>query len=158
MEGKGLLRCRRTAERCRVELERSWFSVSLFGHLWSVFPYLAADHIVYNHRDAFPTPRTRVLPFDHIFPSRDIPASHSPAILYLAELSKTEGDLVAYLKSHAAQTENFRFIVRYRPPLAKKDDRVKARNSLKGYGVEMVLKKTDYLTVDDRETEKSSSE
>lgn len=98
-----------------------------------------------------------MLPFDHIFPSNDIPASHAPAILYLAGLSKTEGDLVAYLKTHAAQTENFRFIVRYRPSLSKKDDRVNSRNSLKGYGVEMVLKKTDYLTVDDRETEKSSS-
>lgn len=98
-----------------------------------------------------------MLPFDHIFPSSDIPASNAPAILYLAGLSKTEGDLVAYLKTHAAQTENFRFIVRYRPSLSKMDDRVKSRNSLKGYGVEMVLKKTDYLTVDDRETEKSSS-
>jgi UDP-glucose:glycoprotein glucosyltransferase len=79
-------------------------------------------------------------------------------VLYLAGLSKTEGDLVAYLRSHAAQTENFRFIVRYRPSLAKKQDHFAARNSLKGYGVEMVLKKTDYLTVDDRQTEQSSSE
>lgn len=109
-----------------------------------------------NRSDFSATLRTRVLPFDHIFPSRDIPRSSAPAVLYLAGLSKTEGDLVAYLKSHAAQTENFRFIVRYRPSL-REDARVKARNSLKGYGVEMVLKKTDYLTVDDRETEKSSS-
>jgi UDP-glucose:glycoprotein glucosyltransferase len=73
-------------------------------------------------------------------------------VLYLAGLSKTEGDLLAYLKSHAAQTEDFRFIVRYRPSLATYQHQAPAKNSLKGYGVEMVLKKTDYLTVDDRET------
>lgn len=64
----------------------------------------------------------------------------------------------------------FDIIVRYRPPVARTldsdSDSVKAqeesrlqvqdvnrrKNSLKGYGVEMVLKRTDYLAVDDRDT------
>ncbi|KAJ9095762.1 hypothetical protein QFC19_007475 [Naganishia cerealis] len=104
-----------------------------------------------NPLNVSPRLGTSVLPFDHIFPSRDIPASYPPAILYLADLSKVEGDLLAYLKNHAAQDENFRFIVRYRRSLYE-DNATLNRNSLKGYGVEMVLKETDYLTVDDRET------
>ncbi|KAJ9120827.1 hypothetical protein QFC22_002761 [Naganishia vaughanmartiniae] len=101
-----------------------------------------------------PSLETRILPFDHIFPSTHIPASYPPAILYLADLSRAEGDLFAYLKNHAVQDENFRFIVRYRPALSRdtEDGSAVSRNSLKGYGVEMVLKRTDYLTVDDRET------
>ncbi|KAJ9105313.1 hypothetical protein QFC21_001681 [Naganishia friedmannii] len=96
---------------------------------------------------------TRILPFDHIFPSEYLPTAYPPAILYLAGLSKPEGDLLAYLRKHAAQDENFRFVVRYRPSLAPDGDPALGRNSLKGYGVEMVLKRTDYLTVDDRETD-----
>lgn len=61
----------------------------------------------------------------------------------------------------------FDIIVRYRPPVARSLDsdleaeaqsRVQVqdvnrrKNSLKGYGVEMVLKRTDYLAVDDRDT------
>lgn len=64
----------------------------------------------------------------------------------------------------------FDIIVRYRPPVARTldpdSDSAKAqeesrvqlqdvnrrKNSLKGYGVEMVLKRTDYLAVDDRDT------
>jgi UDP-glucose:glycoprotein glucosyltransferase len=64
----------------------------------------------------------------------------------------------------------FDIIVRYKPPVARpldpESDSAKAqeeshlqvqdvnrrKNSLKGYGVEMVLKRTDYLAVDDRDT------
>jgi UDP-glucose:glycoprotein glucosyltransferase len=96
------------------------------------------------------TSQTAVLPFDHIFPDRDIAAGQTPAVLYLARLSKSEGDLLSYLKDHASRTEDFRFIVRYRPDSGRDREAVGTPNSLKGYGVEMVLKKTDYLTVDDR--------
>lgn len=94
-----------------------------------------------------------MLPFDHIFPVPSIPTSQTPAVLYLAELSKAEGDLLGYLKYHAARTEDFRFIVRYRPPHRHSDNEVPKPNSLKGYGVGMVLKKTDYLSIDDRPTD-----
>jgi UDP-glucose:glycoprotein glucosyltransferase len=64
----------------------------------------------------------------------------------------------------------FDIIVRYRPSVARTSDpdsdsaktqeesRLQVqdvnrrKNSLKGYGVEMVLKRTDYLAVDDRDT------
>lgn len=94
-----------------------------------------------------------MLPFDHIFPVSSIPASQTPAVLYLAGLSKAEGDLLEYLKYHAARTQDFRFIVRYRPPCRRIDNEVPKPNSLKGYGVGMVLKKTDYLSIDDRPTD-----
>jgi UDP-glucose:glycoprotein glucosyltransferase len=98
-----------------------------------------------------------VLPFDHIFPNLDIPAGQAPAVLYLARLSKSEGDLLSYLKDHASRTEDFRFIVRYRPDAGRDREAVRTPNSLKGYGVEMVLKRTDYLTIDDRQLDGSGA-
>lgn len=60
---------------------------------------------------------------------------------------------------HAKADETFEVIVRYRPvaqqPKEKEQevgDVNRRKNSLKGYGVEMVLKRTDYLAVDDRDT------
>jgi UDP-glucose:glycoprotein glucosyltransferase len=56
---------------------------------------------------------------------------------------------------HAKSDNSFEVIVRYRPVAARIEevtDINRRRNSLKGYGVEMVLKKTDYLAVDDRDT------
>lgn len=60
----------------------------------------------------------------------------------------------------------FDIIVRYKPTVARSlnsdsdlsraqaqvQDVNRRKNSLKGYGVEMVLKRTDYLAVDDRDT------
>ena len=103
--------------------------------------------------DFWPELHAPVLPFDHIFPVPSIPASQTPAILYLAGLSKSEGDLFSYLRYHAARTEGFRFIVRYRPTRRQVGDEVARPNSLKGYGVGMVLKRTDYLTIDDRQSD-----
>lgn len=109
------------------------------------------------NRDSDSDSHTAVLPFDHIFPNQNIPVGQTPAVLYLARLSKSEGDLLSYLKDHASRTEDFRFIVRYRPDSERERDVVRAPNSLKGYGVEMVLKRTDYLTIDDRQLDGSGT-
>jgi UDP-glucose:glycoprotein glucosyltransferase len=104
------------------------------------------------------------------------------AILYISDLSPAQADLYEYLmrrrtkavsnKDNDNGNENgdeglFDIIVRYRPPVVRSLDsdleaeaqsRVQVqdvnrrKNSLKGYGVEMVLKRTDYLAVDDRDT------
>jgi hypothetical protein len=65
----------------------------------------------------------------------------------------------------ATNDNSFKIIVRYRPmppvtsqsPMGQEEgqgvqDVNRRKNSLKGYGVEMVLKRTDYLAVDDRDT------
>ena len=64
---------------------------------------------------------------------------------------------------HAKADETFEVIVRYRPvqsSTTQEDERDanRRKNSLKGYGVEMVLKRTDYLAVDDRDTGHVESE
>lgn len=48
---------------------------------------------------------------------------------------------------HTRIDPDFGFVVRYRPTTSQPT----VKTSVKGYGVEMVLKKTDYLVVDDRE-------
>ena len=102
------------------------------------------------------------------------------AILYISDLSPAQADLYEYLmrcrnkafnnndNGNGSRDEGlFDVIVRYRPPVVRSLDsdleaetqsRVQVqdvnrrKNSLKGYGVEMVLKRTDYLAVDDRDT------
>jgi hypothetical protein len=100
----------------------------------------------------------KLLPFDHVYPYDNRP--ESSAILYISTLSASQADLYEYLCSHAANDESFSIIVRYRPPPSSrtKEDSVVStqdnqykKNSLKGYGVELVLKRTDYLAVDDRD-------
>jgi len=100
----------------------------------------------------------KLLPFDHVYPHNNRP--QSSAILYISTLSAAQADLYEYLSTHAANDESFSFIVRYRTPpglQSKEDSAVSTqdsqykKNSLKGYGVELVLKRTDYLAVDDRD-------
>jgi UDP-glucose:glycoprotein glucosyltransferase len=57
-----------------------------------------------------------------------------------------------YLEEHAKRAPGFSFVVRYKPDNAREGDGERRRSSLGGYGVEMVLKRTDYLAVDDRVT------
>lgn len=99
----------------------------------------------------------RILSFDHIQASQavtySVQSSPPPAILYISSFSASFADLYLYLLEHSKIDTGFSFIVRYRPPesedVAAEDDRAKV--SVKGYGVEMVMKKTDYLVVDDRD-------
>lgn len=100
-------------------------------------------------------PIPKLLPFDHIYPQSYISSPHPPAIIYLSDLTSSQADLYEYLMGHAKSDDSFEVIVRYRPVAARIEevtDINRRRNSLKGYGVEMVLKKTDYLAVDDRDT------
>lgn len=105
------------------------------------------------------------------------------AILYISDLSAAQADLYEYLIRRRTKASNnndnengdeglFDIVVRYRPPVVRSLDsdleaeaqsRVQVqdvnrrKNSLKGYGVEMVLKRTDYLAVDDRDTGSSAN-
>jgi len=101
------------------------------------------------HRDLRPTP----LPFDHISLSSS-PSESPQAVLYYNPESHISAPLLTYLDHHASQIPSFQYIVRYRPPLSidegVRGERGERRTGLSGYGVEMVLKRTDYLVVDDR--------
>jgi UDP-glucose:glycoprotein glucosyltransferase len=89
-------------------------------------------------------PRPTTSPFDRV--STPFTGSgHLPAVLYYDPTSRGVSALVSYLQHHATTTPGFQYIVRYRPSRTKP-----SRTGLSGYGVEMALKKTDYLVVDDR--------
>jgi UDP-glucose:glycoprotein glucosyltransferase len=91
------------------------------------------------------------LSFDHISPKLE--ASTPAAILYLDVSSASSSSaLLSYLHEHAMAYPSFRYVVRYKPTLSA-ESRSKGRKSvLSGYGVELALKNTDYLVVDDRAT------
>lgn len=62
-----------------------------------------------------------------------------------------------YLYEHTRSFPSFQYVVRYRPRMVPEDaesaEVAPSRGTpLTGYGVEMALKKTDYLVVDDRVT------
>ncbi|KAH8556358.1 UDP-glucose:glycoprotein glucosyltransferase-domain-containing protein [Umbelopsis sp. PMI_123] len=94
----------------------------------------------------------QVLPFDHILTSASEEAG--TAVLYGDVMSTTFSDLHNILYK-AAQDDKVTYIIRYKPG-SHVDDKV----ILSGYGIELALKNTDYLVIDDRDVsakeEKSS--
>lgn len=75
------------------------------------------------------------------------------AILYFDPYSseRSSATLISYLDHHAGIDSTFSYIVRYRPPSAL-NERTRRKTKLAGYGVELALKNTDYLVVDDRDS------
>jgi hypothetical protein len=78
------------------------------------------------------------------------------AILYFDPEGPPAGSssLIASLDEKAEADPNFSFIVRYRPSPSRLN---RPKSKLAGYGVELALKKTDYLVVDDRNTGSSAT-
>ena len=96
------------------------------------------------HHSLIDRPNGLVLPFDrHSSPS---PSDHS-AIFYLDPTSSSSGQLLGYLSEYSSSYPTFGFTVRYKPSKNRKSG---TRTSLSGWGVELALKNTDYLVVDDR--------
>lgn len=97
------------------------------------------------------------LPFDHVSSPA---APDAPQAVFYFSPSPTAAPILDYLDRHATLYPSFSFAVRYRPPIdmytdqgaRKRGDRGERRTTLSGYGVELALKKTDYLVVDDRAT------
>ena len=85
-----------------------------------------------------------VLPSDHVSEAN---SPSSRATIYLDLADSGSAGLFGLLESHKSLVSTFQYLVRYKPP----EDRTR-RTPLSGYGVEMALKKTDYLVVDDRVT------
>jgi UDP-glucose:glycoprotein glucosyltransferase len=87
----------------------------------------------------------RGLPLDRV--SR---ASTTPqAILYFEPEGPTaqSSSLIEYLDYHAGYRPDFSYIIRYRPSPGQNK---RSKSKMAGYGVELALKRTDYLVVDDR--------
>ncbi|KAK6902778.1 hypothetical protein I203_108037 [Kwoniella mangroviensis CBS 8507] len=98
------------------------------------------------------------LPFDHISSPTSTSSLSSSAVLYFKPHSQNSANLLNYLSYHESQYPNFHYIVRYlRPTSPLSENEMQRKTPLSGWGVEMALKKMDYLVVDDRLTGSSSS-
>ncbi|KAI7903194.1 UDP-glucose:glycoprotein glucosyltransferase-domain-containing protein [Cokeromyces recurvatus] len=95
-----------------------------------------------------------VLPFDHVFNPTGVTTHSKPIlILYTDRFSNLFAEFHSFLTT-AAKEQGFSYIIRYRPPKSS----IFSPLYLSGYGVEMALKKTDYLVIDDRSSEKASKD
>ncbi|EIW69539.1 hypothetical protein TREMEDRAFT_44060 [Tremella mesenterica DSM 1558] len=122
--------------------ETSWGTFDLALTLHTASPKIEAFYTWYEANVVGETPEI-LLPFDHI----SAPTGLSQAIFYFDPSSPSSSPLLGYLDHHASQYPSFRYVVRYAPPKNRHEG---PKTQLSGYGVEMVLKKTDYLVVDDR--------
>lgn len=91
-----------------------------------------------------------LLPFDHIMMThQDV---HHVAILYTTDItSSTFADFHRILTKVVHERPHFAYIIRYKP--VNNDnvaDHHHHQQAIAGYGVELALKKTDYLVIDDR--------
>ena len=93
----------------------------------------------------------KVLPFDHVYnPSSDV---DSVVVLYADIQAETFAVFHQELKKLADEGK-VRYIFRYRPPISSSSSgNQKKPLFLSGYGVELMLKKTDYIVIDDRDVE-----
>jgi UDP-glucose:glycoprotein glucosyltransferase len=92
----------------------------------------------------------KLLPFDHvIYPSFE-KSSKKTVVLYTNKFSSKFAEFHDYLTG-AVDEHGITYVIRYRPSLSNV-----APGSplyLSGYGVEMALKRTDYLVIDDRNSQ-----
>ncbi|KAJ5338363.1 hypothetical protein N7452_005091 [Penicillium brevicompactum] len=91
----------------------------------------------------------RELPFDRVLGDISLP----PAVLYADVASPTFKDFHETLSNMAKQGQ-ISYRVRYRPP----QHWISRPLFVSGYGVELALKKTDYIVIDDRDAEKLEEE
>ncbi|CAG8465787.1 2505_t:CDS:10 [Scutellospora calospora] len=89
-------------------------------------------------------PFPKLLPFDHILQYNEITPT---AILYADLLSQNFSTFHKFL-SDLAKNGVISYVLRYRPPKENCDALY-----LSGYGVELALKNTDYIVIDDRKVE-----
>lgn len=90
-----------------------------------------------------------LLPFDHIIrPSSGV--SRKTVILYTTQFSSKFAEFHNYL-TKAVDEQEITYVIRYRSPLSSLAPGTPLY--LSGYGVEMALKNTDYLVIDDRTSE-----
>jgi UDP-glucose:glycoprotein glucosyltransferase len=99
--------------------------------------------------------RPKLLPFDHIYPPTTLTLKTPPrtAVLYASISSSNFRELHTHILQ-LSQSENARVQYVFRPI---PDNQKTTRTHLSGYGVTLDLKKTDYLAIDDRLSNKKGS-
>jgi UDP-glucose:glycoprotein glucosyltransferase len=92
------------------------------------------------------------LPFDRV--SQDGAAAQAVFYFDPEDTTTHKFELLTSLDQRTRNEPSFAYIIRYKP---SPDRRSGTKSKLAGYGVELALKKTDYLVVDDRATGDISS-
>ena len=88
----------------------------------------------------------KILPFDHVLHSNE--ETISPLIILYADVFSSNFAPFHQFITELVNNGEARYILRYKPPKGKRDILY-----LTGYGVELALKKTDYIVIDDRKVE-----
>lgn len=93
---------------------------------------------------------TKLLPFDHVIHPSSKKSSNKTVVLYTNKFSSKFAEFHDYL-TKSVDEYGITYVIRYRPPLSSISPG--SPLYLSGFGVEMALKKTDYLVIDDRNSE-----
>ena len=91
--------------------------------------------------------KVKELPFDHVYN----PAMKAETIVLYADIQTELFKQFHHILKTLADQGIVRYILRYRPASSDKPLFVS------GYGVELMLKRTDYIVIDDREVETGTS-
>lgn len=91
-----------------------------------------------------------LLPFDHVIYPTSKKLSKKAVVLYTNKFSSKFSEFHDYL-TKAVDAHNIIYVIRYRPAISNVAPGPPLY--LSGYGVEMALKKTDYLVIDDRDSQ-----
>lgn len=91
----------------------------------------------------------KLVPFDHVVRPKS-GKSRLTVVLYTSQFSSQFEEFHNYLKK-AVDEHEITYVIRYRSPLASVTPDTPLY--LSGYGVELALKNTDYLVIDDRTSE-----
>ena len=94
-----------------------------------------------------------ILPFDRVLGGKGLSGDQVPSILYADITSPLFADFHQTV-SRTAREGQTTYRVRYRPALGEISPQPLFLN---GYGVELALKRTDYIVIDDREASKTRS-
>ena len=93
----------------------------------------------------------KALPFDHVYnPSSEV---DSVVVLY-ADIQTQTFEVFHQELKRLADKGKVRYILRYKPPVSSlASGNQKKPLFVSGYGVELMLKRTDYIVIDDRDVE-----
>jgi UDP-glucose:glycoprotein glucosyltransferase len=93
----------------------------------------------------------KLLPFDHILkPNRNINSSNNnlPTVILYSDLNSLDFINIHKYLVDLVNDNKIIYILRYKPLINDNDNR---KLYLSGYGVELALKQTDYIVLDDRD-------
>lgn len=93
-----------------------------------------------------------ILPHDRVFGSD----STAPLVILYADISNPSFGLFHKHLYHSAESGKIRYVLRYRKPVTT-EKYPSEKQELAGYGVELYIKRTDYLVIDDRDVKSDSN-